>query len=81
MEIARINVDFNNCDRAGRVRQNTIGAIQSLNLSQIVLRSGLEVELESADFFPIQGIVEYSESEQIWVARFYLDDLRSKVDG
>ena len=76
-----INVDFNNCDREGRVRLNTIGAMQSLNLSQVVLRNGLEVELECGDFFPIQGVVEYSESEHIWVARFELNDLRDKGDG
>lgn len=47
------------------MRLNAIGAIQSLNLSQVVLRNGLEVELESGDFFPIPGIVEYSEFEHI----------------
>lgn len=71
-----IHVDFNNCDREGRVRLNTVGAIQSLNLFGIVLRNGLEVELECGDFFPVRGIVEYSESEHIWVARFNLNDLR-----
>lgn len=81
MEMIRINVDFNKCDREGKVRLNTIGAIQSLNLSQVVLRNGLEVELECGDFFPIKGIVEYSESEHIWVARFDLNDLRDKDDG
>ena len=29
MEIIRINVDFSNCDHEGRVRLNTIGAMQS----------------------------------------------------
>jgi hypothetical protein len=81
MEKSRINVDFNNCDPEGRVRLNTIGAMQSLNLSQVVLRNGLEVELGSGDFFPIKGIVECSEPEHIWVARFDLNDLRDKDDG
>ena len=78
MEIVRINVDFNNCDGEGRVRLNTVGAIQSLNESQITLRNGLEVELTSGDFYPLMGIAEYSDSEHIWVARFDLDDLRDK---
>ncbi len=81
MEMTNIHVDFNNCDREGRVRLNTFGAIQSLNASGTVLRNGLEVELECGDFFPIRGIVEYSESEHIWVARFDLSDLRDKSDG
>lgn len=76
-----IEVDFNNCDREGRVRLNTVGAIQSLNKSQVTLRTGLEVELTSGDFFPIKGIVEYSESEHIWVACFDLNDLRDKEMG
>ncbi len=76
-----IEVDFNNCDREGRVRLNTIGAIRSLNESQIKLRGGLEVELTSGDFFPIKGIVEYSDSERIWVARFDVNDLRDNEMG
>jgi hypothetical protein len=81
MEMIRISVDFNNCDREGRVRLNTKGALQSLNLSQVVLRNGLEVELECGDFFPIHGIVENSESEHIWVVRFDPNNLRDKGDG
>ena len=71
-----IEVDFNNCDSQGRVRLNTIGAIQSLNLSQVRLQNGLEVELTSGDFSPIRGVVELSDSEHIWVARFDVNDLR-----
>lgn len=73
-----IDVDFNNCDREGRVRLHTIGALQSLNESQVTLRRGLEVELTSDDFFPIKGIVEFSESEQIWVAQFDINDLHDR---
>jgi transcription antitermination factor NusG len=73
-----IEVDFNNCDREGRVRLNTIGAIQSLNESKVTLRNGLEVELTSGDFFPTKGTVEYSDSEHIWVARFDIKDLRDR---
>ena len=76
-----IEVDFNNCDREGKVRLNTVGAIRSLNASQVTLRNGLEVNLTSGDCFPIKGIVEYSESEHIWVARFDLNDLRDKEMG
>jgi len=60
-----IEVDFNNCDREGRVRLNTVGAIQSINESRVALRNGLEVVLTSGDTFPIKGIVEYSESGRI----------------
>ena len=73
-----IEVDFNNCDREGRVRLNTVGAIRSLNESQVTLRNGLEVELTSGDFFPIKGIVEHSDSERIWVAQFDINSLRDR---
>ena len=73
-----IEVDFNNCDREGRVRLNTIGAIRSLNESQVTLRNGFEVELTCGDFYPILGIVEHSDSEHVWVAAFDLNDLRDK---
>ena len=75
----RIEVDFNNCDQEGRVRLNTVGAIQSLNESQIALQNGLGVELISGDFWPITGVVEYSDSERMWVARFDIDELRDKA--
>ena len=73
-----IEVDFNNCDREGRVRLNTVGAIQSINELEVKMRNGLEVELISGDTFPLKGIVEYSDSEHIWVARFDLNDVRDK---
>jgi len=76
-----IEVDFNNCDSEGRVRLNTVGARRSLNESQVTLRSGLEVELTSGDFSAIKGIVEYSDSESVWVARFDVNDLRDKVES
>jgi len=63
------------------VRLNTVGAIQSLNESRIMLRNGMEVELISGDTFPIKGIVEYSDSQHIWVARFDINDLRDKEIG
>lgn len=69
-----IEVDFNNCDREGRVRLNTIGAIRSLNESKVTLRNGLEVELTSGDFFATKGTVEYSDSEDIWAAQFDIND-------
>jgi|KBSSwiStaDraftv2_1062776.scaffolds.fasta_scaffold43526_3 hypothetical protein len=37
MEMTNIHVDFNNCDREGRVRLNTVGAIQSLNFGLLPL--------------------------------------------
>jgi hypothetical protein len=76
-----IEVDFNNCDQEGRVRLNTIGAIRSLNEAQVALRNGLGVELTSGDFFPIKGVVEYSDSERMWVARFDIKDLHDKEIG
>ena len=73
-----IEVDFHNCDQEGRVRLNTIGAIQSLNESQVTLRNGLDVELTCGDVSPIKGMVEYSDSERTWVTQFNINDLRDE---
>ena len=71
-------VDFSNCDREGRVRLNTSGAVRSLNESQITLQNGLAVELIAGDTYPIKGIVEYSNPEHVWVARFDVNERRDK---
>jgi hypothetical protein len=33
-------------------------------------------EIDLWDFSPIKGIVEYSDSERVWAARFEANDLR-----
>jgi hypothetical protein len=61
-------VDFHNRDTDGRVRLNTIGTMQDLNNQSVVLRDGLLIHLYSEDI-SLDGIVEYSPKENIWVAK------------
>jgi hypothetical protein len=42
------------------------------------MENGVEVELEDFDFLAVRGILEYSDSEHIWVAGFNPDDLHDK---
>jgi hypothetical protein len=69
MSMIRIYVDFQNLDLIGRARLNLIGSIQDLNRQGVVLKPGIAVQLYG-DEFELPGIVELSEEEHIWVARF-----------
>jgi hypothetical protein len=68
-KIERVNVDFNNADKEGRVRLSTYGALKDIREKNIELRNGLELLLDDEDEFLIPGIVEFSEDEGIWVAK------------
>jgi hypothetical protein len=60
-------VDFNNSDRLGRVRLNTVGTVQDLNRLGIVLREGAKLTLRSFEL-EAEGTVTYSSEEGVWVA-------------
>jgi len=61
--------DFNNADKEGRIRLITTGTIDDLKSQNVTLVQGLEVLLDDHDELTTTGIVEYSESENIWVAK------------
>ncbi len=62
-----IRVDFQNADPSGDVRLNTRASLEDLERIDVAERDGLQVRLES-DEFATDGVVRYSEQEQIWVA-------------
>ncbi len=66
-QLPRVFVDFNNSDRLGRVRLNTVGTVQDLNRLGIVLGEGAEMILCSFEL-EAEGTVTYSEEEGMWVA-------------
>lgn len=66
----KISVDFNNCDIEGRVRLNTNGTFKDIERLKIKLEAGLEVMLDDNEGLAINGIVEFSKKENIWVAKF-----------
>lgn len=64
----RIFVDFHNADRQGRVRLNTQGTFRDLEQLGLELSPGMTLRLTDLDL-EVDGKVEYSEDEGLWVAR------------
>jgi hypothetical protein len=64
-----IYVDFHCTTPAGTVRLNTIGSMEDLNSTGIVLKQGVEVRSYSEEF-EVSGGVEFLKEEHIWVARY-----------
>jgi hypothetical protein len=75
MSLARIFVDFHNADEHGRLRLNCIGTIEDLARQQIELENGQQLMLYGEDL-EIDGIVQFSEEEKIWVAVIDWDQIR-----
>ena len=66
-QLPRVFVDFNNSDRQGRIRLNTVGTLQDLNRLGIILREGTEMILCSLEL-ETEGTATYSGEEGLWVA-------------
>ncbi len=59
----------------GRIRLNTNGSLK--DIKNIQLYNGLKVILNDADELEAEGIIEYSESEKIWVAKIDWDKIKN----
>lgn len=71
----RVFVDFHNADAQGRLRLNCIGTIEDLSAQKIELQSGQKLTLYSEDL-EVDGIVEYSDLEHLWVVIINWDEIR-----
>ncbi|MGL5793990.1 MAG: hypothetical protein ACRC06_06170 [Waterburya sp.] len=67
MNLSRVFVDFHNADKQGHLRLNCIGTIEDLARQQIELENGQQLMLYSEEL-EVDGIVQFSEDEKIWVA-------------
>lgn len=67
MNKPRVFADFHNADSQGRLRLNCIGTVEDLAYQQISLREGQSLLLYSEDL-EVDGVVQYSEEERLWVA-------------
>jgi hypothetical protein len=67
MSSSRVFVDFHNADAQGRLRLNCVGSIEDLAHQQAGLRNGKSLTFYSEDL-EVDGVVEFSEEERIWVA-------------
>ena len=65
----KIFADFNNCDSLNRVRLNTNGAKKDIQEGKINLENGMKVLLDDGDGLTMSGIIEFSEIENVWVAK------------
>jgi hypothetical protein len=61
-------VDFNNADKLGRIRLNTLGALRCIREKNIDLFEGKQVKLDDEDSLTNTGILKFSKEENIWVA-------------
>lgn len=77
MDKLRVFADFHNADTQGRLRLNCTGTIEDLARQKIWLRDGQELTLYSEDL-EVDGIVQYSTDENLWVAVINWDEIREQ---
>ncbi len=77
MNVPRVFADFHNADIQGRLRLNCTGTIEDLAQQKIWLRDGQELILYSEDL-EVNGVVQYSTEENVWVAVINWDDIREE---
>jgi len=75
MNKSRVFADFHNADAQGRLRLNCIGTVEDLGRQQISLRDGQPLILYSEDL-EVEGVVRFSEEENLWVAEIDWDAIR-----
>jgi hypothetical protein len=72
-----ITVDFNNADSEGRLRLSIAGALADIKRMNLQLQNGLEVILNDNEGLETIGIIQYSDTEKIWVAKIDWDKIRN----
>jgi hypothetical protein len=75
MSLSRVFVDFHNADEQGRLRLNCIGTIEDLARQQAELENGQQLTLYSEDL-EVDGVVQFSEDEKVWVATIDWNQIR-----
>lgn len=63
--LPRVRVDFQNVDRAGRVRLNTAGALEDIQAQGLALEPRLALRLVDAEL-EANGRAVFSRDESIW---------------
>ncbi|NET56029.1 MAG: hypothetical protein F6K47_07610 [Symploca sp. SIO2E6] len=65
--IPKVFADFHNADVQGRLRLNCLGTIEDLARQGIELQDG-QLLTFYGDELELEGIVQYSPEENVWVA-------------
>jgi len=68
--------DFHNADMQGRIRLNTVGTLEDIEKLKIQLEPGLEVLIDNNEGLKVLGTVQFSNEENIWVAKIDWDNLK-----
>ncbi len=84
----KVYADFHNADSRGRLRLNCVGTIEDLARQQIELCDGLALIFYSDDLdqngtpdkLLAEGIVNFSEEEDCWVASIDWSAIRHSTD-
>ena len=79
MNKPRVFADFHNADAKGRVRLNCAGTGADLKRQKIALRNGQSLIIYS-EALEVEGVVHYSEEEQLWTAVIDWDAIREVDD-
>ena len=75
MKKLRVFADFHNADAQGRLRLNCAGTVEDLTCQKIFLKEGQSLILYSEDL-EVDGVVRYSQKENLWVAVIDWDVIR-----
>jgi hypothetical protein len=79
MNYPKVFADFHNADAEGRLRLNCIGTIEDLARQHIELQNGQILTLYSEEL-EVEGTVQYSEVEKLWVAQIDWAQIRQVED-
>lgn len=79
MNYPRIFADFHNADQQGRLRLNCVGTIEDLNCKNIKLEDGQLLAFYDEEL-EVDGVVQYSEEESLWVAVIDWKQIRQVED-
>ncbi|NJK67298.1 MAG: hypothetical protein HC789_08780 [Microcoleus sp. CSU_2_2] len=79
MSYPRIFADFHNADEQGRLRLNCVGTIEDLSRQNIKLQNDRLLTLYSEEL-EVDGTVQYSEEESLWVAAIDWQQIREVED-
>jgi hypothetical protein len=74
-----VRADFQNASPDGRLRLNTTGSTADLVSLPDGPKIGLEITLVAQEL-SCDGVLEYSDSEDMWVARIDWNDVRDATD-
>ena len=75
MKKPRVFADFHNADAKGRLRLNCAGTVEDLACQKIFLEEGQSLIFYSEDL-EVDGVVRYSQKENLWVAVIDWDAIR-----